>query len=245
MSGDVQSVVRTARLLEALRAEGPLGISDLAEHLELPGGTVHRLVRTLVTLGLAQQSSDRRYGLGVRLVALGAAANEALGARARPVLQDLVRSLKESANLAMLSGARAEYVAQVAGPRSMRMFTEVGSRVPLHSTGVGKAMLATLDNEAVLRLLDARGMPQATPRTIVDPDGMLQELSMIRGRGYAIDDEEMETGVRCVAAAFRGPAPMAVSISGPSGRLPVDTVAQTGALVRRAADTLESLFATA
>jgi len=243
MSGDVQSVVRAAQVLERLRQDGPLGVNELAERLELPGGTVHRLVRTLVSIGLVQQLGDRRYGLGVRLVALGAAANTVLGQRARPVLVELARSVEESANLAMLSGARVEYMAHVPGPLAMRMFTEVGSRVPLHSTGVGKAILAGLDDGAVRDILDRQGMPPATAKTIVDPDAFLAELAVIRARGYAMDDEEMELGVRCVAAAFHGPAPMAVSISGPSGRLHADALDRAASRVMLAARELDEIFA--
>jgi IclR family acetate operon transcriptional repressor len=243
MSGDVQAVVRAAGVLELLRSDGALGVSELSDRLGLPVGTVHRIVRTLVSLGLALQLDDRRYGLGARLVPLGIAAHELLGARARPVLADLALLLEESANLATLNGDRAEYVAQVAGPHSMRMFTEVGRRVPLHSTGVGKAMLAAMDEAEALAILDGAGMPAVTPRTIVDRGRMLDELATIRDRGYAIDDDEMEVGVRCVATAFRGPSLMAVSVSGPSGRFTEDAALAAAPELRAASRRLAEVFA--
>jgi len=242
MSGDVQAVARADALLDLLRS-GPLGISDLAAGLALSAGTVHRLARTLVSLGLARQLDDRRYALGARLVPLGMAAHEQLGARARPILVQLTRRFEESANLAALNAGGAEYVAQVAGPHAMRMFTEVGRRVPLHATGVGKAMLSTMSDDAVLDLLGREGMAAFTPRTLVDPQRMLAELARIRRRGYAIDDDEMEVGVRCVAVPFRGAALMAVSVSGPSGRFTAQAAAAAAPEVATAAERLAQLFA--
>ncbi|SED53400.1 IclR family transcriptional regulator [Ruania alba] len=242
MSGEIRAVVRAGEMLELLRAEGPLGVSELGTSLELPVGSVHRLARTLVSLGLVQQLADRRYGLGARLVPLGRAANELFGVRARPVLNSLARDLEESANLATLSGDRAEYVAQVAGPHAMRMFTEVGRRVPLHSTGVGKAMLATLDEGDALALLDEQHMNPATSKTIVDREQMRGELAAIRQRGYAIDDEEMEVGVRCLAVPFTGNALMAVSVSGPSGRFTESAAHAAAPRVHAAAQRLEQIF---
>jgi IclR family transcriptional regulator, acetate operon repressor len=242
---EVQSLVRAAALLEALRVNGPSGVRDLSDRLDLPAGTVHRLARTLVSLGLVQQLDDRRYVLGVRLVPLGLAANEAIASHARPTLERLAQHFEESANLASLSGGRAEYLAQVAGTHSMRMFTEVGRRVPLHSTGVGKAMLSTMDDSAVLEILASQGMPASTPKTIVDPAPMLEQLAHIREVGYAVDDEEMELGVRCVAVAFPGPNLLAVSVSGPSSRFTTEAVVSAAPTVVAAARSLEAAFGSA
>jgi IclR family acetate operon transcriptional repressor len=242
MSTDVQSVVRAMELLELLRGAGALGVSELSVELGLPVATTHRLARTLVSQGLVSQLPDRRYGLGSRLVGLGIAANELLGARARPVLSALARDLQESANLATLSGGAIEYVAQVAGPQSLRMFTEVGRRVPVHSTGVGKAILARMDDAAVLEILRERGMPPATPQTIIDPQRMLDELAHIRDVGYAIDEGEMEVGVRCVAVAIDSDAPMGVSASGPSTRLTGETLEAAIPRVLAAAERLREVY---
>lgn len=242
-AGDAQSVVRAAAILEQLRLSGPLGVSDLAGELALSLATAHRLTRTLVSVGLVTQLTDRRYSLGARLIPLGLAANDLLGARARPVLAGLARDIEESANLAAAAGGGAEYVAQVAGPHSMRMFTEVGRRVPLYCTGVGKAMMSTLDDAVVLELLRERGMPAVTPTTITDPGRMLDELAGIRERGYAIDDGEMEVGVRCVAAPFMGITTMAVSVSGPSSRFTEAAADAAAPTIAAAARQLETLLA--
>ncbi|WP_335991374.1 IclR family transcriptional regulator [Glycomyces sp. MUSA5-2] len=228
----VQSVERALALLEALDTAGDaVGIGELAAATGLPAGTIHRLLRTLVDRGWAHQLPDRRYMLGTRIARMGASANALLGRRARPVLRAVAVELGETANLAVLAADAAEYVAQVAGTHSMRMFTEVGSRVPLHSTGVGKALLSRLPDETVRDLLRRMGMPRFTDTTITDPERMVRELAAVRERGYAVDDGEMELGVRCVAVPFTAGVRFAISVSGPAPRM-------TDALVARAAAAL-------
>lgn len=224
-SSNVQSVGRALDLLEALEeAAGSLSISALAEQTGLPVGTIHRLAQTLVSRGYLRQLPDRRYCLGSRLVNLGAGANALVGIRARPILRALAAEFGETANLAVLAGASAEYVAQASGSHTMRMFTEIGRRVPLHCTGVGKALLSMLDDRDVLRLLQQEGMPAHTSTTLTTQSAMLAELGTIRTRGYAIDEGEMELGVRCVAVPLRAGSLMAVSVSGPAIRLTLELV---------------------
>jgi IclR family acetate operon transcriptional repressor len=122
--------------------------------------------------------------------------------------------------MALLDGDEVVYVAQVPSRHSMRMFTEVGRRVLPHSTGVGKALLAYLPPTEVRSLLARTGMPAATEKTITDPDVFLAELDRIRTLGYAIDDNEQEIGVRCLAVTVPdSPTAAAISISGPAGRV--------------------------
>ncbi|WP_051815871.1 IclR family transcriptional regulator, partial [Glycomyces tenuis] len=182
----------------------------------------------------------RRYATGSRIAQLAANANALLGLRARPVLRDLARELGETANLAMLSSDAAEYIAQVAGTHSIRMFTEVGHRAPLHSTGVGKALLSQLPEQSVRRLLGRAGMRRHTPNTIVDLAAMLTELDGVRGRGYAVDDSEMELGVRCVAVPFFAGLPYAVSVSGPEPRMTDELLAKAARALALAADKLRA-----
>lgn len=228
----VQSVERALDLLEALGSAGrSLSVTELTAMTGLPAGTIHRLLRTLVDRGYAHQLLNRRYTIGGRAARMSANANALLGLRAQPALRELASELGETANLATLSMDSAEYVSQVAGTHSMRMFTEVGHRVPLHSTGVGKALLSQLPDETAMKLLGRAGMRRFTPATIVDPERMLTELSRIRDRGFAVDEAEMELGVRCVAVPFTAGGRFAVSISGPTLRM-------TDELVERAASAL-------
>ena len=175
-----------------------------------------------------RQLPNRRYALGSRLIPLGEVAGAMLGTWARPVLEGLVSELGESANLAALDGDRAVYIGQVPSKHSMRMFTEVGRRVNLHSTGVGKAILSLLPDEEVRALVARAGMPAQTPHTITDVDALITALHRIRRDGYSIDEGEQEVGVRCVAVPIAGATSrMAVSVSGPAVRM-------TSALVERA-----------
>jgi len=159
------------------------------------------------------------------------------------VITELMEAVGESANMAILDGSNAIYVAQVAGRHSMRMFTEVGRRVPLHATGVGKALLAQLPDEEIVRILDLAGMPTVTPHTITDAAVLLQDVRASRIRGYTIDDGEQEVGVSCVAVTVpNAPTPTAISISAPTPRMTPDVVREAATALREAAATMAARF---
>jgi IclR family acetate operon transcriptional repressor len=240
--GGVQSVDRAFELLEVLaEAGGELALSEIAASSALPLPTIHRLVRTLVNRGYVRQLPSRRYALGPRLINLGERASGMLGDWARPWLTDLVEALGETTNLSMIDGNRATYVAQVPSRHSMRMFTEVGRRVYLHCTGVGKALLAQRGDDEVLELLHRAGMPAQTAHTIVDPDTLLAQIRQIRQVGYALDDGEQEIGVRCVAVpVLGGPSSYAISVSGPTARMTAELVDRAVPIMRTAAKELSS-----
>ena len=204
-SGGVQSLERAFDLLERMAdAGGEVGLSELSASSGLPLPTIHRLMRTLVVCGYVRQQPNRRYALGPRLIRLGESASRLLGTWARPYLQRLVEETGETANMALLDGDEIVYVAQVPSKHSMRMFTEVGRRVLPHSTGVGKALLAHTPADEVRALLARTGMPAATEKTITTPDGFLDALEQVRRAGYAVDDNEQEIGVRCLAVPVPG-----------------------------------------
>ncbi|MGX7681307.1 IclR family transcriptional regulator [Jatrophihabitans sp. DSM 45814] len=222
----VQSVHRALGLIETVAdAGGNMSIRELADATELPQPTVHRLLRTLVERGYMRQLPDRSYALGFHLVPLGAAANAQVGAGVERVLTDLVRELGETANLAILTGDKAEYVAQAPSSHAMRMFTEVGRRVDLHATGVGKALLAQLDDEEVIAIVRRTGLAARTAHTIATELALHAALAEIRARGYAIDEQEQELGVRCVAVAIPS-LRTALSVSGPLTRMDDELVAR-------------------
>ncbi|MEV4776503.1 IclR family transcriptional regulator [Microbacterium sp. LTA6] len=217
----VKSVARVFDLLELIAdAGGDVTLSELSTSANLPLPTIHRLLRTLVSLGYARQLANRRYALGPKLVRLGEVANRKFGQIAMPQLKDLVERLGETANLATIDGDRVIYVSQAPSPHAMRMFTEVGRRSFLHSTGVGKAILAQLDDNAVREIIARTGMPRATERSLDSIDALLADLALTRERGYAIDDGEQEIGVRCYAMSVPDmPVLTAVSVSGPVARV--------------------------
>ena len=235
----IQSLDRATGLLEIL-AEAPAGapLSVLAAASGLPPSTVHRLLGAMVGQGWVRRLPGRTYALGPRLIHLGERASRTLGSLARPHLARLVDEIGETANLALLDGDRVVYAAQVPGRHAMRMFTEVGRRVRLHSTGVGKVLLAQLPAEGARALLLHAGMPARTPRTVTDVDRLLAELPTIRAQGYAVDDGEQETGVRCLAVPVPAGGDAALSVSGPEGRLPVDAVPRLAPVLQAVAAAL-------
>lgn len=236
-TGRVQAVDRALVLLDLLADRGGRAtITELAEDSGLPGPTIHRLMNTLRARGYVRQEPSRHYALGVKLVGIGETAGRLLGDWVTPALSELVERTGETANMAMLDGDQVVYLAQVPSRHSMRMFTEVGRRLLPHGTGVGKAMLATLAPDDARALLQRTGMPAYTEHTHTDIDSLLDHLAEISEQGYALDSSEQELGVRCIAAAVPGaPAPTAVSVSGPEGRLTDEAVRDIAPAVRRTA----------
>ncbi|MDE3103281.1 MAG: IclR family transcriptional regulator, partial [Chloroflexota bacterium] len=156
------------------------------------------------------------------------------------ILRGLTEQTRETSNLVVLDDAMAVYIETVPSPHVVRMFTTIGNRVPLHSTGVGKALLAALSTDRRDALIDRIEMRAYTPRTIVEKTSLRRALEEVRERGYAIDDEEFDEGVRCVAIAV-GPVgdPIgAISVSAPAGRMTRQRCGELAPLVRRAATEL-------
>ena len=239
-TGGVQSVERVFDLLNIITASGgESSLSELASRADLPLPTIHRLLRTLIPLGYVRQLPNRSYALGPGLIRLGYAAGLQLGTYAQPVLQGLVHELGESANMAVLDGHMVVYVGQAQSSRSMRMFTEVGRRAHVHDTGVGKAILATLPEQQVVSIVSSMGMPTPTEKSLGTVDELLADLEKIRERGYAVDDEEQEIGVRCFSMALPdAPTPTAISVSGPTSRVDWDFGDRAVPLLREAAERL-------
>ncbi|GAA4632890.1 IclR family transcriptional regulator [Actinoallomurus vinaceus] len=239
-ASSVRSLERAFELLEHLAdAGGQLALTELAEVSGLPMPTIYRLMRTLVNRGYVRQEPSKRYALGPRLIRLGETSERLLGSWARPALAQLVDEVGETANMALLEGDEAVYVAQVPSRHSMRMFTEVGRRVLPHCTGVGKALLSQLPEPMVREIIGRTGMPAYTPHTITDVAALMEELARIRQRGYALDEQEQEIGVRCVAVPVTGtPTPAAISVSGPHGRLTHEVIEDVVPIMRRTAGQL-------
>jgi IclR family transcriptional regulator, acetate operon repressor len=236
-AGGVQSIERAFDILEGMAdAGGEVTLTELVSRTGLPMPTIHRVMRTLVDRGYVRQEPSRRYALAPRLIRLGESASRLLNVWVRPHLASLVDALGETANMALLDGDQAVYVAQAPSRHSMRTFTEVGRRVLPHCTGVGKALLAQLDPAEAREILARTGMPAQTPRTITDPARLLRELAQVRRRGYAIDAGEQEIGVQCIAVPVPdAPALAAISVSGPEARLTPSVVERAVPLLQEVA----------
>lgn len=224
-TGRVQSVERALEILEFLsRSGGDLGVSEIGEATNLAVGTVHRLLGTLTAQGYVRQDErTRRYDLGSKSLMMAIAARERVGPMALPFLEELAQVSQETANLAVLEGNSAVYTEQASPPtRMLRTFTEPGNRIPLHSCGTGKVLLAYQSPHLIDFVIARTGLFRQTASTITDPSQLRTELERVRKGGYAVDFEEQEEGVRCLAAPVFGPDGevfAAMSISGPASRL--------------------------
>lgn len=220
-----QSVERALRVLQSFGA-ADLGISEIAQRAELSLSTTHRLVRALVAAGLVvQDQRTDRYGLGPALVVLGRHAEERLGyGRALRALEGLAERTGESVNLGIRAGDDVLVVLDVASRQPLRFDQTPGSRVPVHTSAMGKCLLAfgssVRDAIETLPKLEA-----VTPRTITDRSALASELERVRERGWALNDEERVPGVRAVAAPVldeHGRAIAAIAVQGPALRLTDD-----------------------
>ncbi|ABG05762.1 transcriptional regulator, IclR family [Rubrobacter xylanophilus DSM 9941] len=239
--GEVQSLARALDILELLgRSESELGVTEIGPAVGLPNGTAHRLLATLTRRGYARQVGEsRKYTLGPKALVLASSAREHLGSLAQPYLEELMEISQESSNLATLDRNAVVYIEQVPAPRMVRMFTEPGNRVPPHATGTGKVLLAYHPEEVVESVIQQTGLVRFTAHTVTDPRRLRRELAAIREQGYAIDSEEMEEGVRCLAAPVFGPDGKilaAMSVSGPAGRLSEARLEELIPHIKRIAD---------
>lgn len=224
--GGVQSLERAIDLLEFFADEaGPVGLSRLAELSALPPPTIHRLVRTLVNRGYVRQTPNRLYVLGPRFMKLGDAARRVVGSWAQRHLNELAQGTGETIQVAVLDYDGALYVAQVPSIHHVRIFTDVGRRVRLHLSAVGKVLLAQMSDQRIREAVQRQGMPAQTPNTITSFDELMTEIATVRERGYAIDNGEQEVGMRCVAVPVRSmPTLTALGISSPELRLPDEAI---------------------
>ena len=223
---EIQSLARGLRIMEILAASpDTVGITELADELGIDKSSASRLVQTLANHGYAEQDpQSRRYRLGPQIVRLSRNLLTRMPLRdeAKPFLRALVERTGECAHLAILAQNQALYIDQVESPASLRVTTGVGTLAPLHCTALGKSLLAFNDHTAI-----PQELPAFTPRTITDPETLHLHLEQTRRQGYAVDDEEYEIGVRCVAAPvydYRGKVVGAIGISGPAGRMSLDRI---------------------
>jgi DNA-binding IclR family transcriptional regulator len=225
----VRAVVRAARLLETLRAsDGDASLAELAAGSGIAKASVFRLLRTLEETGLVERTPDGdRYRLGLRCLELGQAYLEQTDLRreAMPVLSALRERHNETVHLAALDDdLRVVYLEKLESTHAVGiMMSRIGRTAPSFCTGLGKAMLAALPGDPVRRLEEQGILRPYTEATIAEPRALRQELARIRERGYSLDLEEHEPGVRCVGSAIYGPSGDMVaglSIAGPAQRLP-------------------------
>src|SRR3954454_13706331 len=229
-SGGVQSVDRALAILDCLARMGEAGVTELAAELGVHKSTAFRLATTLESRRLVEQTTERgKYRLGVGILRLAGATTARLDIvqEARPVCRALAAATGETVNIAVLSEHSALYLDQVAGSSALQPHNWVGQHIPLHATSNGKVLLSGLAPEAVDTSVGE--LTRYTSRTIVTKSRLHEELERVRTVGYAVAVDELEVGLTAAAAPIHnvhGDVIASMSVSGPSFRMPRETLAE-------------------
>lgn len=241
--GEVGVLNKTLDLLEVLASSDGMTVAELASASGVNKAAAYRILNTLERRGYAVRGTDevRHYSLGPAFRALTRDSHSPgdLLATARPHLRRLWEEFDETVNLGVLSQGMVLYLDILESEQGLRTTVDVGSHDHLHSTALGKAMLAALPLSDARRLLAQRERLAKTPRTVTDIPRLLEDIDRTRQRGFALDDEENESGARCVAAAVidsQGRPVGALSMSGPTWRIDDAMVEKIGRRLREAAD---------
>lgn len=238
----IQAIERASAILGAFSPDRPeLGVTELAEMLELHKSTVHRFLVNLERAGLVERlPRSGRYRLGLRLFELGSMVLQQMNLwdEALPFLEELVRDSGETGHMAMLDGGEAIYIEKVEARRALRIPSAMGRGYPAHATSLGKVLLAHLPASDVQAVVEQHGLGRHTRNTITDQESLAQELARIRREGYAIDNEEYDEGLRCIGAPIMdhtGQVVAALGIGGPVTRVTPERVPELARLVMVAA----------
>lgn len=242
----IKSLDRAMAVFEFLSEEQGKALSTLASDLAESPATVYRILVTLEGRGLVEfDQMDQVWHIGPRAFVIGARflKRTSLVERARPILRHLKDATGETANLGIEKNGHVLFVSQVETHASIRAFFPPGTLSRLHASGIGKALLAQMDPPRIEKLLFAEPMEQFTEFTLTDRDALMTDLSETRARGYAIDAEERNIGMRCIAAPvfdIHGEAIAGLSVSGPTSRVGADQIDRFGKEVVAAAQELSA-----
>jgi IclR family KDG regulon transcriptional repressor len=242
----VQVLDRAINILEFIgqQSAGEAGLPELSAAMKLHKTTAHRIAHVLESRGLLRRSLDsNRYRLGLHLYDLGCQAMDHVNIRdeARPLMSRVVFEVGETAHLALLDRTEVLYIDRTEAQRSLTMGSKLGARNPVYCTALGKAILANLPEVEIDQILAACRFEARTKNTITNVLALKQELKTTIERGYAVDNEEIEDGVRCIAAPVlnaNGRAIAAMSVSGPSSRIIPARFPLIGETMRKAAGEL-------
>ena len=238
----VLALDRGLHILSILARERRTSLTEIAMRAGMPPSTAYRLMTTLQSHRYAEHDeASQDWMIGVEAFRIGSGFLNRINVveAAQPVMQDLVTETGETANLAIADDGDVIFVSQVETSNPIRAFFRLGTRSRMHASAVGKALLAQFTQEEVEALLQKKGLPEFTAKTITRPDSLFADLERIRDQGWSFDDEEHYSGMRCVAAPVfgtQGKAIAAISVSGPTARFSDRKVADFSATVRRSAE---------
>lgn len=220
------SVSKALAIINLLAArEEFLTLTQISNALGLSLSTTHHLISSLKMERFVEQDhTNKKYGIGLRLFEIGLSNNyhHLLAKRAGPVLEKMSAETKESSNLAVLIDGQIIYIAQRLSGQMMKTFVQLGKRSPVHCTGVGKVLISDLSKEAVEQIVNRHGLKKYTANTITTLEELWEELERVKINRYAIDQEEREDGVVCIATPVYNQIQKitaAISISGPTSRI--------------------------
>ncbi len=243
-AGTIQALDRALDILDLLAAHPGLTLSEVAERMDQSPSTVHRVLHTLAARGVAESDpATQSWHIGPATFRLGSAFMRRSGIveRARPILRALMEHTGETANLGILNGDAVLFVSQAETHETIRAFFPPGTRSALHASGIGKALLAFGRPEILREVLERAPLQRFTDNTLTTPEALQADMSRIRHRGFAFDDEERTRGMRCIAAPvfdLTGEAVAGISVSGPTHRIGHEHVKTLGAAVAAAAGDL-------
>ena len=246
MSTTIQSLERALDILEMLgNHPGGIQVKDLSQELALNKSTVSRMLHTLGERGYVQKKEDGSYRLGIKIVELCSLHLNSLQLKteALPAMEQLRNQTGLIIHLGALDDGEIVYLEKLTSYANIRMYSQIGKRAYLHSTGMGRAILSAMTNKEVLKIVKEKGMPAITEKTCVKEEELLKQLEQVRQRGYAIDDEENEIGMRCVAAPifdYRGDVIAAVSATGFLEMLPYERIEEVAEYTMKCADDISA-----
>lgn len=198
----VSSVLKVFGILQALGDEREIGITELSQRVMMSKSTVYRFLQTMKSLGyVAQEGESEKYSLTLKLFELGARAlqNVDLIRSADIQMREISRQTKETIHLGALDEDSIVYIHKIDSMYNLRMYSRIGRRNPLHSTAIGKVLLAWRDPEEVKEIISHIEFTCSTPRTVKNAQELLTVLDKVREQGYGEDNEEQEEGLRCIA----------------------------------------------
>lgn len=232
----VPAIHRTLDIMETLIEQRALTVSDISRQFSIPKSSAYAILQTLKSRGYVEKDADDRYSLSFRLFSLGATLVDNLDVRTEvhSLLEELTRKAGITGHIAIRDGGYAVYIDKVEVLDAVRVTTWVGKRMPLHSTSIGKALLAYLPEKDIDRILSDHPLRRLTPKTIVNPTALKEQLAKLRAQGFTSCSEENEIDVRSVAAPiFNGTQKVvaAVNLGASTLQMRGKDVPRLGALV--------------
>lgn len=234
----IQVIDRALDVLELLATEkNGLGVTEVGKRLGLHKSTVHRIISTMAERGYIEKASGGgSYKIGLKLVELSSVhlSNVELKTEARPYLWELTSKMNLTSHLAILDGADAIYIEKVDVVSNIRLYSQIGRRIPVYCSALGKSLLSGLSDSELEDIISKCNLKKLTGNTITDREELVNQIKRVRVIGWSVDDEEHDEGIRCIAAPvldYRGKVIAAVSISGPSSAVSRERDLEVGELV--------------